>query len=98
MSDTPVDSPAAPELAFNLDGCTPRMLLDFREKAGVSLMSFVDAEGGLDLSSLTEEAIAGVVWLALRMKDPATTYEQALDVPFTEALSAESAAPAVDPS
>lgn len=99
MTDLPVDTPAAPEpgLAFDMDGVTPRMLIDFREATGTSLMSFVSEDGELDLSAVTEEALAGVVWLQLRMTDAEVTYEQALDVPFVDALTPKAALVA-DPS
>lgn len=83
-------------LNFDMDAVTPRMLVDFKAKTGVSLMSFA-AEGGLDMGSMTEECIAGVIWLALRMGGkPDTTWDEALDTPFTSLAPAPEAEP--DPS
>lgn len=86
-----------PPIPFDLDAVTPRMLIDFREATGVSLMALVDEELELDLKAIPEEAIGGVVWLALRMGgQPEATYEEALDTPFTRIVPAEVSDP--DPS
>lgn len=74
MSDT---------LDFDFDQVTPRMLLDFKEKTGVPLFSVVDEKGDVNFSSMSEELVAGFVWLALRMSGhPDATWDDALDTPL----------------
>lgn len=74
----------AQELEFDFDQITTRMLIDFKEKTGTSLMALIDEAGEIDLSNLEEEMIAGCIWLALRMSgQPDATWDQALDMPFT---------------
>jgi hypothetical protein len=97
MTDT---APTA-SVGFDLGQVTGRMLIDFRVATGMSLMSFVDAdEGELDISSLTEEALVGVIWLGLRMSGrPDATFDDALDIPFDALdLEAVTEVPTPDPS
>lgn len=71
-------------LSFDFDQVTPRMLLDFKKQTGTALMSLVDDKGDLNMADLSEEQIAGFVWLALRMSGtPDATWDEALDTPFT---------------
>lgn len=82
-------------LTFNVDAITPRMMVDFKKVTGESLMELVEA-GLPDLTKVSEEVLAGFIWLALRMSGkPDATWDEALDTPFT-ALGAEEASP-VDP-
>lgn len=84
-------------LTFNVDAVTPRMLVDFKRETGVSLMSLVE-ENGLKMDALSEECIAGVIWLALRMGGrPEATWDEALDTPFT-ALAPGEAGEKPDPT
>lgn len=86
------------DLTFDFDSVTPRMLLDFKRETGESLFSLVEG-GGVDLSALTEEAIAGFVWLALRMSGrPDATYDDALDTPFTSLNFADAGDAELDPT
>lgn len=74
----------AQELQFDFDQITTRMLIDFKEKTGTSLMSLIDDAGEIDMANMSEEMIAGCIWLALRMSDnPDATWDDALDMPFT---------------
>lgn len=89
METPTTDAPVVEPLPFDLDAVTPRMLIDFKRETGVSLMSLVDGELELDIKTVPEEAIAGIVWLALRMgDDPDVSFEAALDTPFTRVLAA----------
>lgn len=70
-------------LTFDFDAVTPRMLIDFKAKTGVALMSLVSG-GEFDMSVMSEEVVAGMIWLALRMGGkPDATWDEALDTPFT---------------
>lgn len=90
--ETPEAAPVT--LTFDFDAVTPRMLVDFKVATGVSLLSLVPDDGAFSLASVPEEAIAGIVWLALRMSGrPDATFDEALDTPFA-ALSLEDAASA----
>ena len=71
------------ELTFDFDQVTTRMLVDFKDKTGTSLMALVDDDGEVDLTSLSEELIAGFIWLSMRMSgQPEATWDDALDVPI----------------
>ena len=71
------------ELDFDFDQVTPRMLLDFKTKTGVPLFSVVDEKGQVDLANMSEELVAGFMWLALRMSGrPEATWDEALDTPL----------------
>lgn len=73
----------ADTLDFDFDAVTPRMLLDFKEKTGVPLFSVVDEKGEVDFTNLSEEIVAGFMWLALRMSGhPDATWDEALDTPL----------------
>lgn len=71
---------------FDFDKVTPRMLVDFKEKTGTSLMALT--AGGkqeLDLASMDETTVAAFIWIALRMSGrPDATWDEALDTPFSE--------------
>lgn len=70
---------------FDFDQVTPRMLVDFKAKTGTSLFALVGDAGEVDLNGLPEEALAGFIWLALRMSgQPDVTWDEALDTPFTQ--------------
>lgn len=87
-------------LTFDFDAVTPRMMIDFKDKTGVPLMSVVGDDGTVDMSVMSEELVAGMVWLALRMSGrPEATWDDALDTPFS-ALSqpAEGAEPDPTPA
>jgi hypothetical protein len=74
----------ADSLTFDFDQVTPRMLIDFKAKTGVSLMGLMNEDGDLSVADLPEEAMAGLIWLSLRMSGaPDTTWDEALDTPFT---------------
>lgn len=71
------------DLTFDFDAVTPRMMVEFREHVGVSLMSLV-SNGEVDMSAMPDEAVAGMIWLALRMSgQPDATFDQALDTPLS---------------
>lgn len=70
------------QLSFDLDSVTPRMLVDFKAKTGANLLTLFDGDG-IDLTKAEPEVLAGVIWLALRMSNPAATWEEALDSPFS---------------
>lgn len=73
----------ADELQFDIDAVTPRMLVDFKEKTGSDLMSLFDKEE-VAIQDLDALALAGIIWLALRMNgQPEATWDDALDTPFT---------------
>lgn len=75
----------AEALSFDFDALTPRMLVDFKNKAAVDLLALLDDEGGFDLTGLAPEALAGFVWLAMRMSGrPDATWDDALDTPFSQ--------------
>lgn len=70
-------------LTFNFDAITPRMMMDFRSETGTSIMDLATEEGVVDMSSVSPEVMAGIVWLALRMSGrPDATWDEALDTPF----------------
>lgn len=72
------------KLSFDFDAVTTRMLVDFKRETGVSLMSLVGDKGEIDLENVPEEALAGFIWLAMRMDGhPDATFDEALDVPFS---------------
>lgn len=78
------------EITLDFDKITTRMLLDFKEKTGTSLMSMIDGAGEIDITSMSEETIAGCIWLALRASgSPDATWDEALDMPFTSLQFAE---------
>lgn len=80
-------------MTFDFDAVTPRMLVEFKRETGVELMSLV-GEGGLNMAAMPSEAIAGVVWLALRMSGkPDATFDEALDIPFSSLTFAEDPEP-----
>lgn len=69
-------------LVFDFDAVTPRMMLDFKEKTGLDVLSL--AGDGVDVSEMPVEAIAGMVWLAMRMSGrPDATWDEALDTPLS---------------
>lgn len=70
---------------FDLDQVTPRMLIEFKEHTGESLLSMVDGlDDEIDLTDVSEEVIAGFIWLGMRMSgNPDATFNDALDTPFT---------------
>lgn len=71
-------------LTFDFDAVTPRMLVDFKAKTGVDLMSIVDGDG-FEISGQSPEVLAGFIWLALRTSGkPDTTWNEALDTPFSQ--------------
>ena len=71
------------KLNFDFDAVTTRMLVDFKRETGVSLMSLV-TDGQFNLDNVPEEALAGMIWLALRMDGhPDATFDEALDTPFS---------------
>lgn len=71
------------KLNFNFDAVTTRMLVDFKRETGVSLMSLVKG-GQFTLEDVPEEALAGFIWLAMRMDGhPDATFDEALDIPFS---------------
>lgn len=73
----------ADALTFDFDAVTPRMLIDFKDKTGTDLMSLADGDA-FDLAEQTPEVLAGFIWLALRTSgNPETTWDEALDTPFT---------------
>lgn len=76
------------EITLDFDQITSRMLIDFKAKTGTSLMAMVDDAGEVDLKALAqqgEEMVAGMVWLALRTSgQPDATWDDALDVPFSQ--------------
>jgi hypothetical protein len=81
------------ELVFNADAVTPRMLIDFKEKTGLSLFAIWEGDG-IELDKAEPEVIAAVIWLALRMSgQPEATWEQAVDTPFSSLSMGEPAAP-----
>lgn len=90
----------ADSLTFDFDAVTPRMMVEFKKKTGTSLMSLANAKGEMDLAKVSEEVIAGVVWLALRMSGhPDATYDEALDTPLSRLdLSGEGEAPDPTPA
>lgn len=74
----------ADKLTFDFDAVTSRMLIEFKERTGSSLMAVADDKGDFDLRSMDEKLIAGFIWLALRMSGkPDATWDDALDTPFT---------------
>ncbi len=89
----------AEKLTFDFDAVTPRMLVDFKRETGVSLMSLVSDTGDIDLGTLPEEALAGMIWLAMRMGgQPDATFDEALDTPFSALELAEDDGTAADPT
>lgn len=88
----------ADTLTFDFDQVTPRMLIDFKAKTGTSLLGLLDDDGDLALTDVPEEAMAGLIWLALRMSgNPETTWDEALDTPF-QSLQFADADGDVDPT
>jgi hypothetical protein len=81
-------------LTFDVNQVTPRMLVDFKEKTGVNLLSLFDGKEPADLMTGDPEVIAGLIWIAKRMGgDPDATWEDALDTPFSTLDLAGSEAP-----
>ena len=86
------------KLTFDFDAVTPRMLLDFKDKTGQSLMGLIGTDGAMNLDDLSEEMIAGIIWLSLRMSGRHdATWDDALDTPFTALDFGEEPA-ALDPT
>lgn len=82
------------KLTFDFDAVTPRMLIDFKDRAGVSLYALLSDDGTMNLAAMSEEATAGMVWLALRMSGrPDATWDDALDTPFSSLSFAEGGEP-----
>lgn len=78
------------DMVFNFDQVTPRMLVDFKNATGVSLLSMMGEDGSLNLGEASEECIAGIVWLSLRMSGhPDATFDDALDTPFVSIVGSE---------
>lgn len=72
------------DLTFDFDAVTPRMMVEFREHVGTSLLSLVGADGTVDMATMPDEALAGMIWLAMRMNgNPDATFDEALDTPFS---------------
>lgn len=68
-------------LDLDFDRVTPRMLIDFKEKSGRSLMAMFE-DGDLDPSKLDEVTVAALIWIVMRMDRPDATWDEALDAPF----------------
>lgn len=80
----------ADPLTFDFDSVTPRMLVDFEDKVGQSLTSFLSDKGTLDMLDMPSAALCGFVWLSLRMSgQPDATWDDALDTPFASLEFAE---------
>lgn len=86
------------KLNFDFDAVTTRMLVDFKRETGVSLMSLVK-DGQFDLENIPEEALAGMIWLAMRMDGhPDATFDEALDIPFSRLEFSEEEEPDPTPA
>jgi hypothetical protein len=86
------------DLELDFDRVTPRMLIEFKERTGVALMSLAGEDGQFDLESLSGELVAGIIWISLRTgARPEATWEDALDTPLVS-LMATSEVAAEDPT
>ncbi len=86
------------KLTFDFDAVTPRMMIEFRDKTGVSLLSLVGDDGKVDMAAMPDEALAGMIWLAMRMSGRSdATFDDALDTPFSAIEFADDGA-GVDPT
>lgn len=77
------------ELVFNFDTITPRHMLEFKKRTGKSLLEMVSSGQlgeGIDLSSMDEEVVVGIIYVSrLSAGEPVgdETWEKSMDTPFS---------------
>ena len=76
---------------LDLSGITIRDLRELEKVLGKPIGSVFEAMAGGDMSGLTADTMAGLIWLRMRKDDPELTYDAVLDLDLA-GLSGGSAA------